>query len=115
MNIFVYYTLLAITIVVVNLIDISGFVDEMKRFVWKWLYKGKREYRPFTFKPFDCSYCMTHWTGLFYLLLSGNITIWSYMALLLLCFLTPIIADCQRLVLDILTKGISLIYKILKI
>ena len=103
------FTLLLITVVVVNLVDISGFIDTLKHWIWKWVFKGKKEYKDFDFRPFSCSYCMTHWVGLIYLLFVG----WSleaYALLLILCMLTPIIQDILMIVRDFISKIIETIY-----
>ena len=49
--------LLLISALVIYIVDLSGFTDS-----W-------------SMKPFDCSQCMTWWTGLAYLALSGQFTL----------------------------------------
>lgn len=82
--------LLLIAVIMVNLIDLSGFITELEKMLSKWL-----DIKAHIPKPFSCSYCMTHWVGLFYLLFSHQLTLTSYTALLVICFLTPEINDIE--------------------
>lgn len=79
--------LLLIAIIIVNLIDLSGFIDEMEAIIGRWL--GCKVKIP---KPFSCSYCMTHHVGLIYLIFN-HFTLYYYAFILFLCFLTPVIKD----------------------
>lgn len=79
--------LLIITLIMVFIIDLSGFIDEIETVLSKWL-KGKVRIP----KPFSCSLCMSWWTNLIYLLCVGKLTL-PYMALIaLFAFLTPVFA-----------------------
>ena len=89
--------LLLIAICVVMIVDISGFIDSVKIGLKRWL--GSRG--GVTLKPFDCSLCMTHWTGLIYLLFTG-FTLQSYALLLFISVLTPTIASAILLIREIL-------------
>lgn len=89
--------LLLIAICVVMIVDISGFIDSVKIGLKRWL--GIRG--GVTLKPFDCSFCMTHWTGLIYLLFTG-FTLQSYALLLFISVLTPTIASAILLIREIL-------------
>lgn len=104
--------LLIIQIIIVNLVDLSGFVDTVKHWLYGWLWKG-RPYRDFEFKPWSCDYCMTHHIGLIYLLITGQLTLLTYMLLLILSYIAPITRDILILIKDTLIKIIDLIYKIL--
>ena len=89
--------LLLIAICVVMIVDISGFIDSVKIGLKRWLgIKGG-----VNLKPFDCSLCMTHWTGLIYLLFTG-FTLQSYALLLFISVLTPTIASAILLIREIL-------------
>ena len=63
--------LLLLTIIVCFVVDISDFIDTIKNIIWKWVFNGKREYREFRLKPFDCSLCMTFWIGLIWITING--------------------------------------------
>ena len=104
-----YTNLLMISLVLVFIIDISGVVDSIKRLVWRWVYKGKREYRDFSVKPFDCSLCSTWWCGLIYLCFT-QLSFVNVAYVALLAFLTPVFKDVLILVKDFITKMIDAIY-----
>ena len=91
--------ILAIAFIMVNILDLSGFVEDgLQPFLFR-NFKIKLKT-----KPFLCSYCMTHHIGVLYLLISGNLTIYYYCFLLFICWLTPIINNLMILIRDILAK-----------
>ena len=98
-----------ICLVLVFVIDISGVVDHIKRLVWRFAYKGKREYHDYEAKPFDCSLCSTWWCGLIYLCFT-QLTWCNVAYVALLAFLTPIFKDLMYLVKDFIVKMIDAIY-----
>ena len=106
----IYLALFVLTTIVVNLVDLSGVVDTVKHWIWKWVWKEKRPYQDFPFKPFSCSYCMTHHLGVIYLLIVGQFSLLAYAYLLCLSFLTPVIKDVLYLLRDFITKMIETIY-----
>ena len=89
----IFLNLIAITIIVCILIDLSGFVESVKRWVWKWVFSGKKEYKDFSFKPFDCSLCMTHHTLLLYLLFSSQFGIFNYLLVCVLSLCSSVITS----------------------
>ena len=58
-----YIDLVEITVIVVIIVDISGFVDIIKSFVGKVLHINNVK-----LKPLDCSFCMNWWVSLIYLI-----------------------------------------------
>lgn len=81
-----FWILCEMQVAIVFLIDMSGGVDSLKAALGRWLgIKGA-----ITLKPFDCSLCLTHWTGLIYLLCSGQLTLLAYMVVCLLALGTTI-------------------------
>lgn len=105
----IYLNLLMISLVLVFIIDISGVVDHIKRLVWRWVYKGKHEYRDFEAKPFDCSLCATWWCGLIYLCFT-HLSFVNVAYVALLAYATPIFKDLLTLVKDFAIKLIDTIY-----
>lgn len=101
--------LLLIQFIIVNIIDISGFIQEMETMIARWL-KVKSVHIP---KPFSCSYCLCWWTGLIYLMVTGNLTLIYTAILLMICVLTTTTADIVWLVKDIITKIITIISRII--
>lgn len=102
--------LLLIAVCCVIVIDISGFIDTIKHWIWKWVWKNSKPYQDFTMKPFDCSFCSNFWLSLGYLIIWGE---WTFplMALsLVFSFLTPVIKDVLYLFSDFITKMVETIY-----
>ena len=106
-----YINLLLITIITVNIIDLSGIITHIKNRICKWLNKPQQD---FSIKPFDCSYCMSHWIGLFYMIFTQQFSLFAYTILLVLCFLTPVIKDLLVLLKDLLTTAVDKLYFTLK-
>lgn len=92
-----------IAVVVVVIIDLSGFIDSVKSGLKRWATGGRMSDPNYSLKPIDCSFCCLWWIGLVYLLVTG-ITLWSVVWLLLLCFFTPVIKDVLLLVRDLITR-----------
>lgn len=86
----------------VNLLDLSGFVEDgIQPFFRKHLGGNLKT------KPFLCSYCMSHHLGLLYLLISGNFSLIYYCALLLICWLTPVTKDILIILREWLIKALD--------
>lgn len=102
--------LLLITLILVYVIDITGFVDTVKHWIWKWVFKGKnKEYRDFDFRPFSCSLCSSWWAGIIYLCFTGFT--WEMVAYVAcLSYLTPVFKDALLFVKDLLIKIINDLY-----
>ena len=77
--------LFSILIISVIVIDISGFVHSIKAAIGKFLGISPNSFR---IKPFDCSFCMTFWVSMIYLLVVGRFTLLNIAIVLLLCCLT---------------------------
>ncbi len=95
--------ILAIAFIVVNILDLSGFVDDgIQPFFRKHFHATLKT------KPWLCSYCMTHHIAFLYLLISGNLTIYYYCFVLLVCWLTPIISNIMIIIKEALIKITSI-------
>lgn len=106
--------LLLISCLVVFVIDLSGFVDEIVSRLYK-KYVGVGDYHLILpkLKPFSCSLCSTFWAGLIYLLITHSFTIPYIAYVCLLAFLTPITGDLLTLIKDTLTKIINKLYELI--
>ena len=93
--------LFSILIISVLVIDISGFVHSIKAAIGKFLGISPNSFR---IKPFDCSFCMTFWVSLIYLLVVGRFTLLNIAIVLLLCCLTTPLKNLIMSVRDKLTK-----------
>lgn len=105
----IYLDLFELTIIVVIVVDISGFVESIKAFVGKVL--GINNVK---LKPFECSLCMTFWVSLGYLLITNQLSITAIMVALLISVMTPVIQDLIYLIRDILGFILLKISKLLK-
>lgn len=93
--------LFSILIICVLVIDISGFVHSIKAAIGKFLGISPNSFR---IKPFDCSFCMTFWVSMIYLLVVGRFTLVNIAIVLLLCCLTTPLKNLVMSVRDKLTK-----------
>lgn len=108
----VYLILFLIAFCLVNLLDLSGFVEDgIKPFLARVFKVSKSSIKD---KPWFCSYCLSHHIGLLYLLFSHNATLINYGILLLICFLTPVIRDLLYLIRDILSTIVNIIYRLVE-
>ena len=93
--------LFSILIISVIVIDISGFVHSIKVAIGKYLKISPNSFR---IKPFDCSFCMTFWVSVIYLLVVGRFTLANIAIVLLLCCLTTPLKNLVMSVRDKFTK-----------
>lgn len=106
--------LFILTCIIVFIIDLSGFVDEMvKRLYYKYIKVGDYHTLIPKLKPLTCSLCMTFWVGLIYLLITSQFNLVMIGYVCLLAFLSPIIGDILIMIKDVLNKIINLIYKLI--
>lgn len=106
--------LLCIQLICVLIIDISGFIDSVKFCISKWLTNGKFPKADYRIKPFDCSLCATWWTGLIYIICTGQFSIFLVAYLLFLAVMTPVAKDIIILTKDICIFIINKIYDIIQ-
>lgn len=109
----ILFHLILISLVVCFIVDVSGIVDSVKHLIWsKWIKVG--DYHQLHFPPFDCSLCMTFWSGLIYLLVTPGAFTIPYIAFVaLLSLLSSKITGLEIFVQDLVDKGISLLYKLI--
>lgn len=93
-----YIELLAIACIWVIIIDLSGFIQEIESLITGW-FRTKRGRFEMP-KPFSCSLCMTWWTGLIYLLITGECTVLNILAVLLIAYFTPVYKDILLILRD---------------
>ena len=95
--------LLAITVIVVFIIDLAQFVEYLKRKLWKWL--ENKPYEDYRLKPFDCSLCMSHHIMLLYLICSGNFSLGMWMAVCLISYFSIHIKGLLEIVSELMIKA----------
>lgn len=96
--------LFLIAVIVVIIIDISGITLSIKSGIKRLLTKGRMSDPNYSLKPIDCSFCMTFWTGLVWLLVTHSFSLWMLTYLLLLCVMTPVISDVIILIRELFIK-----------
>ena len=87
-----------ITAIVCFIVDISGFVDSIKRGIWRLIMGKDRQYQEFNMKPFDCSLCLSFWSGLIYLLCVGQFNIPMICFVAFMALLSGVISKMMKLV-----------------
>lgn len=98
-----------ITFCCVAVIDMTGIIDSIDGMLSR-LLKVKAHLP----KPFSCSLCMTHWTGLIWLLVTGQLTLALYAWLLLLSLLTPVVQDIIRFFIESCGALMNMLFKVLQ-
>lgn len=106
--------LIFIQIIVVCIVDISGFIDSLKYGLSKLLTKGKVKTTNFNLMPLQCSLCMTFWSCLIYLIYVGQFTIPYICFILLLACFSSITKEIIILMKDIIIFIINKIYNLLQ-
>ena len=94
--------LLLIQIICVNIVDISGVVSHIENAIARML-----SLKRVSIYLLNCSYCVTHWCCVIYLLFNGALSLKAYAIVLVLCFLTSITKDLLWGVRDRLVKLVS--------
>ena len=102
MNSKILIDLILIQIICVNIVDISGVVSHIENAIARML-----SLKRVSIYLFNCSYCVTHWCCVIYLLFNGAFSLKYYAIVLVLCFLTSVTNDLLWGIRDILVKLVS--------
>ena len=102
MNSKILIDLILIQIICVNIVDISGVVSHIENAIARML-----SLKRVSIYLFNCSYCVTHWCCVIYLLFNGALSLKYYAIVLVLCFLTSVTKDLLWGVRDRLVKLVS--------
>lgn len=94
--------IIAIATIVCYWIDLSGITTTIKKLIWKWVFGKNKPYQEFELKPFDCVLCMTHHLCAIYLLIIGEFTIFNYLLVCIISYLTSSISSILLLIKDII-------------
>ena len=97
------FNLFLIAIIWVVILDISGFIGELEVMLAKWL-RAKAVRIP---KPFSCSFCMTWWSALLYIILNHHFTLVWITVSLLMAYLTPVFYNLLILIRECFMKIIN--------
>lgn len=99
--------ILLLAVIVVIIIDISGITDSIKSLIKRIVTKGMMSDPNYSLKPLDCSFCLTFWSGVVYMLITHSLSLWMTAYLLGICVLTPVIKDIFILIRETLLKIIN--------
>lgn len=107
-----YINILLIGLILVFVLDVSGFYQEITSIVSGWMTNGKIK-KPIMVKPFCCSLCMTFWTSLVYVIVLNQFSVPMLAYICLISYLTPVFNDIMVLVRELLKTLIIKINNIL--
>lgn len=99
--------LILIQIICVNIIDISGVVSHIENAIARML-----SLKRVSIHLIECSYCVTHWCCVLYLLFTGSLSLKTYAIVLVLCFLTSVTNDLLWTVRDFFVYLIRLVNRL---
>lgn len=102
--------ILVINLALILVIDLSGFIPSVKRLISKWLTKNQIETDSFRIRPFDCSYCMTFWCTLLFIIVIGQFTFLNLLLVIIVTHLTDVTRQTMLLIKDLLLKIINTAY-----
>lgn len=94
--------LIYITFIIVFCIDLSGAIPKLNKLVWGLLRPGIK-YTDWQIPLISCSLCVTWWTGIIYLLITGFTWI-GLLEVALLAYMTPVIGTLLIVIKDLLIK-----------
>ena len=99
--------LLLIQIICVNIVDISGVVSHIENAIARML-----SLKRVSIYLLNCSYCVTHWCCVIYLLFNGALSLKTYAIVLVLCFLTSVTKEVLWTVRDFFIYLIRLVNRL---
>lgn len=83
-----YLNIVFITLIFVIGLDVLHFWDNFSKIISGWITKGK-VHKPFCEKPCGCSTCMSFWTNIVYMFITGNFSILNVLIIIVLAIFTP--------------------------
>ena len=107
--------LFLISFIWVMILDVSGFMTQFKGFLGRIFKMSPVLAQNLSLKPIDCSLCMTWWTGLIYLLITHNLSLFYVAITLVFAILTQSTKDLIFLVQDLITWLFTRISKLLQL
>ena len=99
--------LIYIAVILVFIIDYSGVITSIEDFASRTASHAGRKIHIRIPKPFSCSLCSMWWSGLIYIILTGNFSFKSLAIVALISASTIIIADIMDFIRDLALTIIS--------
>lgn len=100
----IYLELFLLSLIVSFLINLSGAIDSLKRFIFRLIRGSEAQYINYELKPIDCSLCMTFWTSIIYTVCSSSFTVFTFVFICVLSYYTLHITGIYTLIDDLLTS-----------
>ena len=94
--------LLFLAVIVVFIVDVSGFTDAWLGLVSRFLHAKVTQLR-----PFSCSLCMVWWSGIVYLLATGTFSLLNLAVVAVLAGLSFPIGQVMIFIREALLAGVS--------
>lgn len=107
--------LIYIAIILVYIIDYSGVIPNIEDFVSRTASHSGRKIHIRIPRPFSCSLCMQWWSGLIYIIVTGNLSFENLAIVALISASTIIIADIMDFIRDLALTIISKLRDLFKI
>lgn len=107
MNSKILIDLILIQIICVNIVDISGVVQHIENAIARML-----SLKRVSIHLIECSYCVTHWCCVLYLLFTGALSLKTYAIVLVICFLTSVTKEVLWTVRDFFIYIIRLVNRL---
>ena len=107
MNSKILIDLILIQIICVKIVDISGVVSHIENAIARML-----SLKRVSIYLLNCSYCVTHWCCVIYLLFNGALSLKTYAIVLVLCFLTSVTKEVLWTVRDFFIYIIRLVNRL---
>ena len=83
-----YLNIVFITLIFVIGLDVLHFWDNFAKLISGIITRGK-VHKVFCEKPCGCSTCMSFWTNLIYMFISGNFSVLNILIIIVLAMFTP--------------------------
>lgn len=106
-----YLNLFLIMVICVMIIDLSGFINSLKKFVSLLLTGWRVAKTDYDLKPISCSYCMNFYIGLGYIIYNQQFSILSLFYVLLMSTLTIPTANIINLTVGAINTLLSKIQR----
>lgn len=108
-----YLNLFILQLILVFILDLSGIMIDVKKFVWRFIY-GKAtidmSYK-LSLKPFSCSLCMTWWIGIIWLLVTKEFSMINFGYVALLSYMTTFSKDLILTCSELLNRFLNFLNK----
>lgn len=99
--------ILLIAVIVVCIVDISGFTDSWKSGLKRLMTGGRMSDPNYNLKPFDCSTCLIFWSSVLYLIITQQFTLFMLAYSLFVSVMSIVIKDFIFFIRNVLIWLIS--------